>query len=97
MSTLTHIPKLTRTACGKLITPRITLRNNPMDYVGQYYSSGHCRICAFSEFTSLWRRKIADLKMVFWKRFGNCPEDDLVMDAAHKKTIEEYQNKGFNV
>ncbi len=95
MSKFTHVPKLTRTACGKIITSKITLGTDPNEF--RWRDKVHCFNCCVSGFTHLWSDKIVHLKFKFNERFGNFPENSLIMDAAHKKAIEEYQDKGFNV
>jgi len=98
MSTLTHLPKLTRTACGKHITPNITLRHDlNMFKLSMADNVGCCSVCCFSEFGRCWHAELGNLKLTFWKRFGTFPDDDLIMDEAHKRAIKKYQDKGFNV
>ncbi len=88
-----HIPKLTRTACGKKLTDKIRLSTDPIFKRDKVY----CHTCKYSEFTMRWRIQIGYDELKWQQRFHTYPDNSLIESISHKKTIEAYQAKGFNV
>lgn len=97
-----HIPKLTRTACGKKLTDKTRLDYELIKFLSRWPTMAEnnemCEICYFSNFMRGVKKHRMKLHSIYAQRFGRFPPDaNQFIDLAREHTIEAYQEKGFNV